>query len=64
MQAMIETLTLDEIDALLIALRRKLKKNRKDISSIAHLVDKGGVRAIYRDDTLITIYRKSARRNH
>ena len=61
---MIETLTLDEIDALLIAIRRKLKKNQKDISSIAHLVDKGSVRAIYRDDTLITIYRKLARRNH
>ena len=54
-------LTLDDITSLMIQTKREIKSLKRQISSILHLIDKNGVEAIYREDVLITIYRKSER---
>lgn len=48
-----------KLNKTLICYRRKIKNYRKRINGIRHLIDKAGVELLRKDDSVITIYKKS-----
>ncbi len=50
-----------EIETQIVETKRKMKKLRKKLSSIQHLIDKNGIEAVHQDGNLITVYKKTSR---
>ena len=59
-----QQISITEIEEKMIETKRVIKKLRKRIASVQHLIDKDGAEIIYRDETLITVYSKSIRLNY
>lgn len=62
MTGTLENLTLDEIKKLMTEMKREIKRLRKELSSIRHMIDKSGLEMVCDDDAVITVYTKYGHR--